>query len=295
MDTRKYEALIRIAEEGTVSAAADVMGYTQAGVTQMLNSAEKELGIRVFDRTNKGAVLTEEGKRMLPLFRQIVNCQESIDQEAALIKGLEIGTVRVAGYSSIVISWIPEILAVFSKEHPGIEVWVTDCNVQQKAMQKVRDGEIDIAFCKITDDLDLDGEGLFRDRYLIAMSEKNPLSKKKKISVSDLEGQMMLIEKQGLMSDLGDDGMPGIRELTAGSHYSSTLLGSLQNMVKGNIGISISSDLMMSILDHEGVVAKPFDPDTYRTLGYCVRDRQHISSATKAFIECTKKVIGQIL
>ena len=291
MDVRKYEAIIRIAEEGTVSAAAEVLGYSQAGVTQMLNSAEQEMGLKVFERTNKGAKLTEEGKRLLPLFRQIVNCQENIDQETAKLRGLEVGTVRIAGYSSIVINWIPRILTVFSKEHPGIDVWVTDCNVQGEALQRLRDGLIDIAFCKITEDVELYGEGFIKDKYLISMAEGNPLAKKQKISMKDLEMQNLLTETQGLLPDLDDDELPGVTEMSKRTHYSSTLLGSVQNMVKNDIGVSFSSELMNRVLDGEGVISRPLDQDLCRTLGYYVRSKNEMSYAAAEFIKCAKKVI----
>ena len=65
MDNKKYEAIIHIAENGSITKTAEEMGYTQSGVTQMINSLEEELGLKLLVRTNKGATLTNAGNTLL--------------------------------------------------------------------------------------------------------------------------------------------------------------------------------------------------------------------------------------
>ncbi|OLR53529.1 hypothetical protein BHK98_00050 [Hornefia porci] len=103
MDNRKYEALINIAETGSITQAAERMGYTQSGITQMINSLERELGVRLLRRTNKGANLTQNGLTLLPYMREEHRWERTIRQECDRMSGKETGTVTVGCLSSMLI------------------------------------------------------------------------------------------------------------------------------------------------------------------------------------------------
>ena len=66
MNTKKYEALLHIAENGSISKTAQELGYTQSGITQMINGLETELGMQLIIRRSKGVKLTNSGKELLP-------------------------------------------------------------------------------------------------------------------------------------------------------------------------------------------------------------------------------------
>ena len=95
MDNRKYEALITISETGSITNAAERMGYTQFGITQMINSLKKELGVKLLTRTNKGVFLTPHGTELLPLMREEFRWERTIRQEYDRMTGKETGTVTI--------------------------------------------------------------------------------------------------------------------------------------------------------------------------------------------------------
>ena len=69
MEAVKCEAFLAAAELGSLTATAELLGYTQSGVTRMIGTLEEELGFPLFLRSKKGVQLTENGKLMLPLLR----------------------------------------------------------------------------------------------------------------------------------------------------------------------------------------------------------------------------------
>ena len=69
MDAVKCEAFLTAVDRGSFTAAAETLGYTQSGITRMINALESELGFPLFVRQKKGVVLTENGKTMLPAIR----------------------------------------------------------------------------------------------------------------------------------------------------------------------------------------------------------------------------------
>ena len=69
MDSKKCAALLRAVELGSLTAAAGELGYTQAGLTNMMNALEAELGVQLLLRGRGGVRLSAAGRRLLPELR----------------------------------------------------------------------------------------------------------------------------------------------------------------------------------------------------------------------------------
>lgn len=119
MDTKKLEALLTAVELGSFTRAAEVLGYTQSGLTHMMNSLEKDIGFTVLLRGRSGVRLTPAGQRILPLVRDCLGTTAALEREISLINTHKEDSVRVAAYESIARHWLPEIIQQFRREHPG--------------------------------------------------------------------------------------------------------------------------------------------------------------------------------
>ena len=114
MDRIKCEALLLAAEGGSMTHAANVLGYTQPGVTRMIDSLEEELGFSLLVRTKKGVSLTPNGMQMLPLFRELVRAHRMAEETGASISGILSGVLTVGCYWSVSAMLLPDILILFS-------------------------------------------------------------------------------------------------------------------------------------------------------------------------------------
>ena len=72
MDIQKLQALAVIQEAGSFSRAAETLGYSQAGLTYMMNSLENEIGLRLLDRSYSGVRLSETGKTLMPKIHRLL-------------------------------------------------------------------------------------------------------------------------------------------------------------------------------------------------------------------------------
>ena len=108
MDTKKLEALAAAVEYGSFTRAAENLGYTQSGLTHMMNSLEKDIGFPVLLRGRQGVRLTPAGERIFPLIRNLLDADEALGREIGRINTNREETVRIAAYSSIAIHWLPE-------------------------------------------------------------------------------------------------------------------------------------------------------------------------------------------
>ena len=89
MDSLKCEAFLAAVEQGSFTAAAQLLGYTQPGITRMIRSLEAETGFPLLVRSPRGVMPTENGKAMLPLFREIVRARQSAEELSSEIDELK--------------------------------------------------------------------------------------------------------------------------------------------------------------------------------------------------------------
>ena len=121
MNILQYTALIKTLERGTLSKAAEELGYTQSGLSRMINSLEEEMGIKVIERDRNGVRLTPEGEILVPYIRGVISAQSSLEQAAGKIKGMHLGLIRVGTFNSASAQWLPKIIKEFTDMYPDVK------------------------------------------------------------------------------------------------------------------------------------------------------------------------------
>jgi DNA-binding transcriptional LysR family regulator len=293
MDNRKYEALLLVAEHGSITRASEIMGYTQSGITQMINSLEKDLGIKLLTRTNKGAVLTNAGKRLLPYMRQENKWENHIRQECANMRGLETGSVTVGCLSSISAAWMPDILKHFAEKHPGIRVYMREAE-SEAIEEMLLTGRIDVAITELKNQKTYDSRTLRRDEIFAILPREHELADRQRVSLRELTKYPFISYSTG---NAGVD-EPGFPEVVTNNRYRFNVMYSCKNdftaleMVNKGLGISICGELMLS--NHNVDNARiPLDPPLYRILGIAIRNHETPLPATQIFIQCVEEVTAR--
>ena len=85
MNIKKYEAFIRAVELGSLSKAAEELGYTQSGISHMMQSLEEEVGFPLLVRTSSGILPNAEGETLLPAIRRLLRTNDALAQTIAQI------------------------------------------------------------------------------------------------------------------------------------------------------------------------------------------------------------------
>lgn len=78
MEIAKLQTLVSLAETGSFSRAAGLLGTTQGNVSKHILSLEKELGVPLFERSRRQAVLTPEGRRLLPYAQELIKTHRAM-------------------------------------------------------------------------------------------------------------------------------------------------------------------------------------------------------------------------
>lgn len=122
LDWSLVQAFIAVATEGSLSAAARVIGVSQPTLGRQIKSIEERLGITLFFRQPKGLSLTVEGEALLPFARAMATAASGFATTAAGHDMSVSGTVRITASEFIAMYIMPGILADLRLSHPDIQI-----------------------------------------------------------------------------------------------------------------------------------------------------------------------------
>ena len=145
METARCRAFLYAAEKGSLTKAADALGYTISGVSQLITALEDDLGFKLLERTKKGVTLTRTGMQMLPMIRQFLADENAIYERASDIKGFSVGEVTICSYPSIATYLLPPLIRVFQTDYPQIKIHLME-GILQEIQEWVLDGTADMGF-----------------------------------------------------------------------------------------------------------------------------------------------------
>ena len=122
MDSEKCRVLLTVLHERSLSAAAEVLGYTPSGISRLVDSLERETGFPLLHRGRGGVSATRACQELLPLMRRMAELDEQYQQLAHRIQGLDVGRVVAGTNYAAFYPWLSEVIAGFHHAYPGIRV-----------------------------------------------------------------------------------------------------------------------------------------------------------------------------
>ncbi|MCD2256814.1 LysR family transcriptional regulator [Agrilactobacillus fermenti] len=276
-----YEVFTTVVEKQTFFAAAKVLNVTPSAVSHSINQFEKDLGFPIFIRHRTGVQLTDEGRRILPIVRQILNTEGRLQQEADDIKGLNAGLIRIGAFSSVCINWLPDIIRGFHKQYPKIEIQLYQGAFNDIAEQ-VRLGSIDIGFSSLPVSDQLIVEPLIEDPiYCITPQEFHPVNGQY-ISDQDIGKQNFILQQ----IDYDRDTKLALDRynVTPNSISYSIDDQSILSMVESGLGLGILPQLALTKLTGN-VNHYPFSEPFKRTLCLVTNKIQAQTPATQHMLQ----------
>ena len=85
MDSKKLEILMTAADLGSFSKASQIVGYTQSGLTHMMDALEREVGFPLLQRNHSGIQLTEQGAQLMPAIREFLQANANLENQIRMI------------------------------------------------------------------------------------------------------------------------------------------------------------------------------------------------------------------
>src|SRR5213076_2095932 len=122
MELRHLRYFVAVAEELHFGRAAQRLHIAQPPLSQQIRRLEGDLGVSLFDRTNRRVALTDAGRAFLGEARLTLAQAERATQVASRAARGEIGQLIIGYMASAELNVFPRLLPVFRKRHPGIDL-----------------------------------------------------------------------------------------------------------------------------------------------------------------------------
>jgi len=283
MDTniQKYMAFAKTVEYGSFTKAAEVLSYSQSGISRMINDLEKEWNVSLLERGRAGVRLTSDGLRLLPYTQSICNEYQKLLMQIDELSGLQSGLIRIGTFSSVATHWLPNIIKEFQKDYPNIdyELLLGDYT---EIESWILEGRVDCGFLRLPAHPDLETIFLEQDKLLVILTENHELADCERFPVKALcDYPFMLLEK-GAKTEISE--IFQRCNIVPKVHFTTWDDYAIMSMVESGLGISILPQLILRRIQYR-IVSKELEIPAYRKIGLALRDKKSASLAVKRFLD----------
>lgn len=277
----RYQAFLKVVEVGSYTKAAEILGYTQPALSQMISSLEKEISITLLYRSRYGVRLTPEGEKLFPVIQKTVRQYEELRQREEELQGLKTGTVRIGTVSSVSCHWLPAIIRRLWEQYPDVKL-VLHQGDYTSICDWVQTGTVDFGFVNPAAAKGLETYTLQTDPFVAVLPKDHPLARRKSVSLRELAEEPYLLLEEGCYSEpleaFRKEGItPNIR-LTMHDDYS------ILSMVEQGLGYSLLAKLVIQKTAYD-VAVLPVEEPILRTMALVMKDRRGLSTAAKTLMQ----------
>lgn len=192
LDVKRLRVLREVARQGSFSAAAEALSYTQSAISQQIAALERETSTSLVERGARGIRMTDAGEALVRHADAILTRICDAEAELDAIAGLRGGTVRLASFATAGSTFVPHAIATFHERHPAVEISLKEADPED-SVPALKAGQLDIAILfephGAGDLTDLDKVHLLEDPMSVVLPQDHPLAAKAKIRLKDLEGE----------------------------------------------------------------------------------------------------------
>ena len=184
MELAQLEAFLQVAQHRSFSRAAEALFLTQPSVTARIQSLEREIGERLFERTGRSVTLTDAGHAFMPhAQRALTAVQEGTDAIEAVRHG-DIGSIRIGASDTIATYVLPGILKQFRETRPRVHVHLTTGQTEG-IVEKLLAGETHVAVSRLTQHPEVESLHLYNDDLALVCSPSHPFASRGRVTIAE--------------------------------------------------------------------------------------------------------------
>ena len=287
MEFKDLEIFQKVAEKGTISAAAKTLNYVQSNVTARIQKLEVELNTPLFNRHNRGMTLTPEGKKLLVYSEKILsltNEMKKVIQSREEPAGkLEIGTVET-------VIQLPYILSAYNKKYENVDLSLFS-GVTEKLQEDVLNHKLDGAFVTETElHPDLVAHNVFKEELVL-------ISDMKETSLAQLKNEPFLCFSEGcgyrarLEKWYQDQNIKPQKVMEFGT------LETILSSVAVGLGVTFVPKSAVIHLEEKGLIQCHTLPQKYSEINtiFIRRSNSYLTSTIKMFIKTIEEFNGETI
>lgn len=264
LDVRRMRVLREVARQGSFSAAAEALSFTQSAVSQQVAALEREVGVTLVERRARGVRLTEAGEILVRHTDAVLARLDDARAELEALSGIRAGRLRLCSFPSAGATIMPRAIAVFRERHPAVDLTL-EVAEPPDAAEGLRAGDLDVALLIETPfdappDDGIERLTLLDDPMSVCLPKDHPLASRQRVKLADLADEPWMLGNSGACPDtsvfLRACSMAGFDPQVA---FDSEDYHAIQGFVAAGMGVSVMPHLaIVSIRDD--VVIRPIAP-----------------------------------
>ena len=240
--------------------AAEMCGVTQPTLSAMIQKLEKELGVKIFERSSQQVTPTAIGKLVVEQAWKVISRANKIKDIIAEEEQSLSGTFRIGILPTIAPYLLPRFFTTLEKKNPDIDFHILEMKTAD-IMKALNRGEIDAAIAVRLDELDVYTQtSMFYEQFIAYVAKGDPLFSHKNIKTSDLNNEFLWLLDEGHC--FRDQLVKFCNLKSANESKSKYSLGSIETfmrMVESGQGVTFIPELALSQLsDQQKELVRPF-------------------------------------
>ncbi|MGW8246956.1 MAG: LysR substrate-binding domain-containing protein [Acidiferrobacterales bacterium] len=277
MNLRDLKYIVAVAETRHFGKAAERCFVSQPTLSGQIKKLEEELGVAIFERTNRSVEITPVGESIVRHARDIIEQVEVIEQLAQAHQDPLAGPLRIGAIPTLSPYLMPLVLLPLKKQHPQIRLILSE-ELTDTLIERLQNHEIDAALLATpVDETELESLPLFDEPFWIAYPRKHTFYTREKITRRDLDQENLLLLAEGHCLAKQAMDVCHIKQRESQGEMADLRASSLETLIQlvsAGFGVTLVPALAMrgSWTTGAGVVAQPLDwPDASRRVSLVFR------------------------
>lgn len=292
MDLKSLRYFLAIADEGSISAAAESLNLSQPNISRQMTLLEKELGAKLFERGSRRIVLTEEGMLLRRRAVEILQLADTAVIEIGSAGKDVIGTVRIGCGETDAMRVVARAIRRFSETHPMVRFELHSGNAEDVSDLLER-GLVDFGvLIEPTDKTRYDYLSFPTDiRWGALVRRDDPLARMYGVSPSDISGRRVIVSRQNMAAN-GISGWmgPDFPEPDVVATYNLLFNASL--LVSEGVGIALCLEGIVNTSGDSDLVFVPFEPELRVGMSLVWKKNSVQGRAQRLFLDGLREFFG---
>jgi DNA-binding transcriptional LysR family regulator len=287
MDVRDLQVFLSVAKHLNFTRAGEEIHLSQPSVSVRVRHLEEELGVKLFEQLGKRMTLTEAGQMLVPYARRVVAALDDARHAIEELQGLERGTLRIGASTTPGMYLVPKLIATFKLKYPKIETRLEIQDTRQIEGEVIRN-EFDFGFVGghlVGSEVEV--MPWLTDEIVLVAPTGHPLTRKKRVTISDLKGEQFISREQGSATQAIVDDRLRASGLELATVMEMNNPEAVKKAVQSGLGVAFLSRYAVETELKAKTLADVTIKDLRlnRELKIVYRKDKHLSRAAQAFIK----------
>jgi LysR family transcriptional regulator, carnitine catabolism transcriptional activator len=284
MELRQVEYVVGVVEHGGFTRAAEALHVTQPALSEGIARLEHELGVELFHRVGRRAVISAAGEAFLEPARQLLRDRAVITTSVAAVVGLDAGRLDLVALPTLAVEPLAPLVGDFRRRHPGVAVHIEQPEDTESVASRVRSGRSEIGLAVLPiHEAGLTSEPLLTQELVVVLPPESTLAARKRLTMTDLAAVPLVMTPAGTSMRLIIESAFAAAGTTAIVAVETEQREAIVALVLAGAGASILPRSLADAARASGAITVALSPRLRRSVGLIWREGA-ISPAARAFL-----------